>query len=213
MAKSEKAGFDESLFGSRLKCKAASPWGLKLDCLDVLTSVQSDKGGLLSKFICGGSSISRGLTSTNVKPTSALVKQASMFDPEWMTKDSKWHDAEYRKSLVDLKGFADLKNLRKPSVKGSKFEKRPLERLELAWNTSKGVSAWLMDIAGMDVGKDETLNGTVDGLVVASVDINLIRNWVGSADAEGALAWRPNVAVFQRNSSDWEKSHDKSEDG
>jgi hypothetical protein len=211
MAKSVKAGFDESLY-RRLQCRAASPWGRKLDCLDVLTSVRSDKGGLLSKFI-RGVLISRGLTLTNVKPTSALVKQASMFDPEWMTKDSKWHDAEYRKSFADLRGFADLKNLRKPSVEGSKFEKRPLERLELTWNTSKGVSAWLMDVAGMDVGQDETLNGTVDGLVVASVDINLIRNWVGFTDAEGALEWRPDVAVFQRNSSDWEKTRDKSEDG
>jgi hypothetical protein len=95
-------------------------------------------------------------------------------------------------------------NLWKPLV--GRFEKRTL--LELAWNTSKGVFAWLMNITGMDVGHDKTLVAIVDGLIVASVDIGLIRKWVGAEDAEGAYDWCPNVQKFLRDSSDWEESKD-----
>ena len=184
MPKSGKASVDEVLY-KQLQYRAVSPLEHQLECLDVLAKVERTR---VQRLKAKGSS--------SLRP---LVRQGSMLSEDLMARDAaKWLTAN-SKELGGLRaGLIELKNsiIEHPTDEGV-FKKKAMQQVDLKCSTSKGVSAWLMGITGIDLEKGEKLSFTLDGLISASVDYCTIRKWITERD------WCPNVTTLALCSADW----------
>jgi hypothetical protein len=94
--------------------------------------------------------------------------------------------------------LGDLRNsLIKQSADEALFKKKSWQKFDLKCLTSKGASASVTGIAGVDLGKGKSLSCTLDGLTSASVDYATIRRWISDG------AWCPNVTKLALCSADW----------
>jgi hypothetical protein len=179
MPDTAKASADWILY-KKLQYRAASPLEHQLECLDVLTKV---KRTWLQKF--------KAKMFSSLRP---LVRQGSMLTEDLMADESKWRSTESATLGRVRKGLGDLPN---KSADEALFKKNSLQKFELKCLTSKDVSAWVMGIAGMDLGKGKRLSCTLDGLTSASVDYATIRRWLSDG------AWCPNLTTLALCSADW----------
>jgi hypothetical protein len=171
MPDTAKASADWVLY-NELQYRAASPLEHQLECLDVLTKV-GVKRTWFQRFTAK--------MSSSMRP---LVRQGSMLTEDLMGDESKWRSTESA-------------NLPNKSADDALFKKNSLQKLELKCLTSKDASAWVMGIAGMDLGKGKRLSCTLDGLTSASVDYATIRRWLSDG------AWCPNLTTLALCSADW----------
>jgi hypothetical protein len=184
MPNTAKASADGVLY-KKLQYRAASPLEHQLECLDVLTKVE--RTSCLQRFTAK--------MSSSLRP---LVRQGSMLDEDLMADESKWRSTESATLGHVQKGLGDLRNsLIKQSADEALFKKKKLQKFDLKCLTSKGASAWVTGIAGMDLGKGKSLSCTLDGLTSASVDYATIRRWISDG------AWCPNVTTLESCSADW----------
>lgn len=188
MPNSTKASADEVLY-KQLQYRAVSPLEHQLECLDVLTKVERT---WLQKVMAK-------MSPNSLRP---LVKQGSMLSEDLMASESRWRSAgeEFATLLGGLQeGLKDLSNSRiKRCTDETLFKKKTVPKFDLTWLTTlKGPSAWVTGIAGIDVGKEESLSCTLDGLTSASVDYATIRRLI----CDGG--WCPNVKTLMLSSADW----------
>jgi hypothetical protein len=183
MPNTAKASADGVLY-KELQYRTASPLEHELECLDVLTKVERT---WLQRFIAK--------MSSSLRP---LVRQGSMLSEDLMADESKWRSTESAALGHVKKGLGDLRNsLNEQSADETLFKKKKLQKFDLKCLTSKGASAWVTGIAGMDLGKGESLSCTLDGLTSASVDYATIRRWISDG------AWCPNASTLALCSADW----------
>lgn len=182
-------GAIDEVFYKQLNYRLARPLEHQLDCLDVFTRM--DKS-LLHR-------IALKMSSTKLTP---LVRQGSMLTEDLMAEDSKWRQSpEGAAELVRIrKGRARLKNALILKLSASEeFHKELLPKASFGWKNSKGVVAWLCDITGVDLGREDSLSCTLDGLTAASVDFTKVRSWISAGD------WRPDAKTLKLCSGDWSK--------
>jgi hypothetical protein len=183
MPNTAKVSADWILY-KKLQYRAASPLEHQLECLDVLTKVERT---WLQRFTAK--------MSSSLRP---LVRQGSMLSEDLMADESKLRSTESATLDRVQKGLGDLRNsLIKQSADEALFKKQAIQKFDLKCLTSKGASAWVTGIAGMDLGKEESLSCTLDGLTAASVDYATIRRWMSDG------AWCPNVTTLALCSADW----------
>lgn len=185
MSTSVRRSAEEVLY-KELKYRAVDPLEHTLDCLDVFTKVEETLAQRVkSKF-----------SSNNMRP---LMRLGSMLDLKLMAEESKW-----RVTGADLgsmrKGLDDLANPLKnrSSHDPENFHKNTkVPSLKLSFSNSNKIVLWLASVAGIDLGKDESLACTMDGLTAASVNYTDICSWIMDGD------WSPNLPFLQMTSSDW----------
>lgn len=175
----------EEVFYKTCKYIAANPLLYNVHCMDVITEaktswVQRFKTKILSKM-------------------PEFVTWGSMLDTTLMAENSKWRSADQDLDRM-RRGIADLENLLKPRPRHENFQKKKLPTLNLSfWTSTKGL-LWLASVVGIELGKEESLSCTMEGLTSCSVDSNKILNWTSNGD------WYPNVPILQRTCSDWAKN-------
>jgi len=183
MPNTAKASADGVLY-KELQYRPASPLEHQLECLDVLTKVERT---WLQRFMAK--------MSSSLRP---LVRQGSMLSEDLTADQSKWRSTESATFDRVQKGLADLQNsLIEQSADEALFKNKSLQKFDLKSLTSKGSSALVTGIAGMDLGKGKSLSCTLHGLTSASVDYATIRKWISDG------AWCPNVTTLALCSADW----------
>jgi hypothetical protein len=180
-------GAAEEVFYKKWKYRAVDPLEHQLQCLDVLTKVEQTLAQRVrSKF------------SSKMRP---LMRLGSMLDVTLMADESRWRSAEAKVNLDRMrKGLADFESVQKTRSSHPGFQKKKLPGLDLSFRASKGVVIWLASVAGLDLGKEESLSCTMGGLTAASVEYATICSWVMDRD------WCPNISFLQMLSSDWSKN-------
>lgn len=183
MPKSGKASVDEVLY-KQLQYRAVSPLEHQLECLDVLAKVERTR---VQRW--------KAKVSSGLRP---LVRQGSMLSEDLMGDASTWRTVKSEELGGLREGLSELRNsiIEHPTDEGV-FKKKVMQQVDLKCSTSKGVSAWLMGITGIDLEKEEKLSCTLAGLISASVDYCTIRKWIAERD------WCPNVTTLALCSADW----------
>lgn len=178
-----KASVDEVLY-KKLQCRAVGPLEHQLECLDVLIKVERTRVQKLKAKV-----------SSSLQP---LVRQGSMLSEDLMGDASKWRTVKSEELGGLREGLRELRNsiIEHPTDK-EVFKKMAMQEVDLKCSTSKGVSAWLMGITGIDLEKGKKLSCTLDGLISASVDYCTIRKWITERD------WCPNVTPLALCNADW----------
>lgn len=181
-------GSIEEVFYKQLHYRSVRPLEHQLECLDVLTRVDES---LLHR-------VALKMPRTKLTP---LVKIGSMLTDDLMAEDSKWRRSPEGKAerLRIGKAKAQLKNALVQRLPSAEFQKELLPKVSVGWKNSKGAVAWLCGITGVDLGGEESLSCTLDGLTAASVDFTKVRSWISAGD------WRPDATTFKLMSVDWSK--------
>lgn len=184
----KKAGRSfEGMIYNEFKYIPVSPLEHNVHCLDVVTKVVKPWPQRV-----------RSMFSSNIPHFAA---QGSMLDVDLMAEESKWRSADSEDDLDSMRrGLAELEHPLKPTPSLPNFQKKKLPESNLSFSASRTGSLWLASVAGIALGKDESLSCKMEGLTAASVDHKKIREWITAGD------WTPNQPIFQMNSSDWSKN-------
>lgn len=170
----------EEVMYEELKYIAVNPLKADVHCLDVFTKV-------------GKSKASRKMPE--------FVRVGSMLDVNLMAKNSKWLSDDQADLARMRKELEVLEHPLKPAPSDRNFQKdKTLESFDLSCAASQNGVLWLASVAGIKLGKGDSLSCSLEGLTAASVDYLTICKWIDAGD------WFPNLPFLQKTFSYFSKS-------